>query len=102
MTGLGTFGFLSTLTVTTANINSTVTGLGTSGYLSTLTVTTDNLNSTVTGLGTFGYVSSLSNVLYSSTFVADIGQLNVSSLSFNFNLVRFDQYGNLLLSYQNI
>ena len=45
--GLGTFGYLSTL-----SLQSTIVGLGTFGYLSTNIVP-----STIVGLGTFGYLS---------------------------------------------
>jgi hypothetical protein len=53
--GLGTFGYVSSLTLR-ESLQSTVTGLGTNGYVSSLTLIT-SLQSTVTGLGTNGYVS---------------------------------------------
>ena len=78
--GLGTAGFISTITggsggigdITTANINSTLTGLGTVGYLSTVQaifVSTTQLTSTVTGLGTIGYVSTPGNLIYSDEWI---------------------------------
>lgn len=78
--GLGTAGFISTITggsggigdITTANINSTLTGLGTIGYLSTvqaLFVSTTQLTSTVAGLGTIGYVSTPGNLIYSDEWI---------------------------------
>jgi hypothetical protein len=52
--GLGTFGYIST-----ASLTSTTIGLGTLGYISS-GITFDALQSTTEGLGTFGYLSSLS------------------------------------------
>ena len=66
--GLGTYGYVSTLSLV-----STTLGLQMSGYLSTPTLT-----STTAGLGTFGYISSLS---LNST-VQGLGSVNyVSTLS---------------------
>ena len=87
--GLGTFGYVSTL-----SLYSTVTGLGTAGYVSSATlnatiaalgttgyVSTTSLYSTVAGLGTAGYVStaeynSFSNLIYNNISYISSGNLN--------------------------
>ena len=87
--GLGTFGYVSTL-----SLYSTVTGLGTAGYVSSATlnatiaalgttgyVSTISLYSTVAGLGTAGYVStaqynSFSNLIYNNISYISSGNLN--------------------------
>ena len=81
--GLGTFGYVSTLSLqstvltfvlnpTLTNLASTVTGLGTANYVSSLSlqstvanftsnyINTTSLNSTIAGLGSANYVSTLS------------------------------------------
>ena len=66
MVGLGTAGYISTLSVgdvTKENLVSTVVGLGTAGYISTATeVSRANLVSTVVGLGTAGYISTAAEI----------------------------------------
>lgn len=86
--GLGTYGFVSTL-----SLYSTVTGLGTLGYVSSAT-----LNSTVVGLGTAGYVSTGS--FYSS--VVGLGTAGyISSAQYNsfsnliYNNISYISSGNL-------
>jgi hypothetical protein len=87
--GLGTYGFVSTL-----SLYSTVTGLGTVGYVSSGTLTssivglgtagyvsTGTFYSTVVGLGTAGYVStaqynSFSNLIYNNFSYISSGNLN--------------------------
>lgn len=87
--GLGTFGYVSTL-----SLYSTVRGLGTAGYVSSATlnatiaalgttgyVSTTSLYSTVAGLGTAGYVStaqynSFSNLIYNNISYISSGNLN--------------------------
>jgi hypothetical protein len=86
--GLGTYGFVSTL-----SLYSTVTGLGTVGYVSSGTLTssvvglgtagyisTGTFYSTVVGLGTAGYVStaqynSFSNLIYNNFSYISSGNL---------------------------
>ena len=87
--GLGTYGFVSTL-----SLYSTVTGLGTVGYVSSGTLTsslvglgtagyvsTGSFYSTVVGLGTAGYISSaqynsFSNLIYNNISYISSGNLN--------------------------
>jgi hypothetical protein len=86
--GLGTYGYVSTL-----SLYSTVRGLGTAGYVSSATLTstviglgtagfisTASLYSTVAGLGTAGYVStaqynSFSNLIYNNISYISSGNL---------------------------
>lgn len=75
--GLGSFGYLSTIILSSSDFTSTVEGLGTFGYLSSLNtvgvwsfISTSGLTSTVEGLGSIGYVSSpvgLDFILQSTT-----------------------------------
>ena len=87
--GLGTYGFVSTLSlysttrglgtlgyVSSATLTSTVVGLGTAGYVSSA-----SFYSTVVGLGTAGYVStaqynSFSNLIYNNISYISSGNLN--------------------------
>lgn len=87
--GLGTYGFVSTL-----SLYSTVRGLGTVGYVSSPTllssiaglgtagyVSTASFYSTVVGLGTAGYISSaqynsFSNLIYNNISYISSGNLN--------------------------
>lgn len=87
--GLGTYGYVSTLSlystvrglgtvgyVSSATLTSTVIGLGTTGYVSTA-----SFYSTVVGLGTAGYVStaqynSFSNLIYNNISYISSGNLN--------------------------
>jgi len=91
LAGLGSYGYLSTMTLGSGNFNSTVAGLGSSGYLSSLNtvglwnfVSTNSLRSTVVGLGTVGYVSSavgLDFILQSTNKgLGTIGFLSTSAL----------------------
>ena len=87
--GLGTYGYVSTLSlystvrglgtagyVSSGTLTSTVVGLGTAGYMSSI-----SLFSTVAGLGTAGYVStaqynSFSNLIYNDFSYISSGNLN--------------------------
>jgi hypothetical protein len=87
--GLGTYGYVSTLSlystvrglgtagyVSSATLNATIAALGTTGYVSTI-----SLYSTVAGLGTAGYVStaeynSFSNLIYNNISYISSGNLN--------------------------
>jgi hypothetical protein len=79
--GLGTLGFLSTVQ---PSLNSTVQGLGTAGFLSSITSIQPTLNSTLKGLGSMGYISSLLFVTLVST-----QQLYASSIGIGCNSPMF-------------
>jgi len=93
--GLGTFGYVSTL-----SLYSTVRGLGTAGYVSSGTLT-----STVIGLGTAGYISSAS--FYST--VVGLGTAGyVSTAQYNsfsnliYNNISYISSGNLYSTTTNL
>ena len=95
--GLGTYGYVSTL-----SLYSTVAGLGTAGYVSSETlnttvkalgtmgyVSTQSLYSTVAGLGTVGYVSSaqfasFSNLIYNPSYISANNLLSTSQNLFGY------------------
>ena len=81
--GLGSAGFLSSISSIQPTLNSTIEGLGTLGYLSSFDSLGPAINyiitSSIDGLGTLGYVSSLNSTLdglgtlgyASTTYVTD-------------------------------
>jgi len=95
--GLGTYGYVSTL-----SLYSTVAGLGTAGYVSSATlaaniaalgtrgyVSTTSLYSTIAGLGTAGYISSaqytsFSNLIYNPSYISANNLLSTSSNLFGY------------------
>jgi hypothetical protein len=58
--GLGTLGYISSVSSFQPNITSSIIGLGTVGYISSVSTFQPNITSSIIGLGTVGYISSVS------------------------------------------